>query len=413
MIRPVGRLCLALSLAALLAGGVLPVAAAAPAPEPASRERVDYLELRQDDLKSDLNSKLDALEKRIAEKLKQTEGSVKDDIEKQDKRVADLQVILGQQANFGQWLSIGVGLLEIILLFLGALVGYLGYKRLSDEGKKRLKKMEKLLSEMEEKAKDASTHHEGIKNDHEDIKQTKAKTVSILNELQELKERKGETSQEASPELTERVKEAERHLEEKPSSGLTAEEWFFRALSADMQKKPYAEIAAYDELIERFAASAALEDLTYVAKALVNKGITLGQLDKSEEAIACYDDVAERFGKRTESSFLEPVASALLSKGVTLGQSGKSEEEIACYDDVVKRFGERPEPTLQEQVAKALFNKGVTLGQLGKSEEEIASLEEVVKRFGKTDNPELKELVETAQEGIDLAKGATKENPDA
>ena len=51
-----------------------------------------------------------------------------------------------------------------------------------------------------------------------------------------------------------------------------------------------------------------------VAKALVNKGVALGVLDRSVEAIAVYDDVVARFGAATEDSLREPVAKAKAGK---------------------------------------------------------------------------------------------------
>ena len=73
---------------------------------------------------------------------------------------------------------------------------------------------------------------------------------------------------------------------------------------------------------------------TATAGALVNKGVTLGQLGRSEEAIAVYDDVVGRFGTATELPLREKVARALVNKGVTLTQLGRREEAIAVYNDV-------------------------------------------------------------------------------
>jgi tetratricopeptide (TPR) repeat protein len=89
------------------------------------------------------------------------------------------------------------------------------------------------------------------------------------------------------------------------------------------------------------------------ARALFNKGITLGALGRSEDAIAAYDDVVGRFGLATEAPLREQVAMALVNKGVTLGALGRSEDAIAAYDDVVDRFGLATEAPLREQVAMA------------------------------------------------------------
>ncbi|WP_429197018.1 tetratricopeptide repeat protein, partial [Aeromonas veronii] len=55
-------------------------------------------------------------------------------------------------------------------------------------------------------------------------------------------------------------------------------------------------ITVYDELIQRFGTSDVAEIQEQVAKALLNKGVTLGQLDRSEDAITVYDELIQRFG---------------------------------------------------------------------------------------------------------------------
>ena len=165
------------------------------------------------------------------------------------------------------------------------------------------------------------------------------------------------------------------------------------------------EIAVYDEVAQRFGTRSEPELLERVARALFNKGVTLGQLKRLEEEIAVYDDVVQRFGTRSEPAFLESVAKVLLNKGITLGQLNRPEEEIAIYDDVVQRFGSRSEPELLERVAKALVYKGITLGQLNRSDEAMAVYDEVVERFGTRSEPELIEPVAKAREFLAEIKG--------
>jgi preprotein translocase subunit SecA len=90
-----------------------------------------------------------------------------------------------------------------------------------------------------------------------------------------------------------------------------------------------------------------------VAKALVNKGITLGDLNRSEDEISVYDEVLRRFGDATEPAMREQVARALLYKGFRLGDLNRSEDEISVYDEVVRRFGNATEPAVRELMAKA------------------------------------------------------------
>jgi tetratricopeptide (TPR) repeat protein len=155
-------------------------------------------------------------------------------------------------------------------------------------------------------------------------------------------------------------------------------------------------IAVYDDLLRRFGDAQEPVLRERVAMALLNKGYRLGVLNKSEEAIAVYDDLLRRFGDAQEPVLREQVAMVLLNKGYRLGVLNKSEEAIAVYDDLLRRFGDAQEPALRERVAKALFNKGITLGALNRREEEIAVYDEVLRRFGDAQEPELQKQVAMA-----------------
>ena len=157
-----------------------------------------------------------------------------------------------------------------------------------------------------------------------------------------------------------------------------------------------AEMAAYDEVVERFGDCDALELQMHVARALFNKGAIWGQLGKVESEIVVYDEVVERFGDIDIPKHQVPVAMALVNKGYRLGQLGQDEAAIATCEEVVERFGDSDAPDLQAQVAMALFNKGAIWGQLGKLESEIAVYGEVVERFGDLDVPKLQEQVAMA-----------------
>ncbi|HEX5338808.1 MAG TPA: tetratricopeptide repeat protein, partial [Gallionella sp.] len=98
-----------------------------------------------------------------------------------------------------------------------------------------------------------------------------------------------------------------------------------------------------------------------VAKALVNKGFRLGQMNRNEDEIAVYDEVVKRYGEAPETALRELVAKALVNKGIRLGQMNRNEDAIAVYDEVVNRYGDAPEAVLREQVAMALNGKGFRL----------------------------------------------------
>ena len=54
----------------------------------------------------------------------------------------------------------------------------------------------------------------------------------------------------------------------------------------------------------------------------------------------------------------------MVEKGVMLGTLSKTEEEIEIYDEVITRFQGTQELALREQMVKAMVNKGVALGAL-------------------------------------------------
>ena len=119
-----------------------------------------------------------------------------------------------------------------------------------------------------------------------------------------------------------------------------------------------------------------------IAKALVGKAITLGRLERPEDAIAVYDVLLARFGDDPAPGVREQAAKALVGKGVALGELERPEDEIAVYDELVARFGDDLTPGVREQAAAALLNKAITLGRLERPEDEIAVYDELLARFG-------------------------------
>jgi|GEM_PF-914159 len=133
-----------------------------------------------------------------------------------------------------------------------------------------------------------------------------------------------------------------------------------------------------------------------VARAFIGKGIALRRLERFEEALECQNAVLARFGDTIEPALRELVAKALFGKGVTLGQLGRHEQAVETYDNVVARFGDVVEPALREQVAGALVNKGYALVQLGRHEQAVETYDNVLTRFGDVVEPALRERVARA-----------------
>jgi hypothetical protein len=68
-------------------------------------------------------------------------------------------------------------------------------------------------------------------------------------------------------------------------------------------------IVTSDDAIARFGAAPELALREQVAMALVNKGVSLGALNRREEASAVHRDLIERFGA-TEEETLKPIVQA-------------------------------------------------------------------------------------------------------
>jgi tetratricopeptide (TPR) repeat protein len=160
------------------------------------------------------------------------------------------------------------------------------------------------------------------------------------------------------------------------------------------------------------AAFGEAEDLESGARALLNKGVELSRLDRSEEAIAVYDDLLTRFGGATELPLRELVAYAIYNKGITLATTpGRPEEAIAVFDDLLARFKGATELPLRELVAQTLYTKGSTLATLGGPEEAIVFCDELLALFGSATELPLRELVAQAlvQKGSILATLSRRE----
>jgi tetratricopeptide (TPR) repeat protein len=171
-------------------------------------------------------------------------------------------------------------------------------------------------------------------------------------------------------------------------------------------------IAAFEELIGSFSEADDPVLREAIARGLFYKGVALDELGRREEAIAVFDDLIGRFGEADVADLREEVAHALLHKGLDLGRLKRGEEAIAVYDELIRRFGEADEPTFRRHVVGALFNKGIALDELKWMEEAIGVYDDLIRRFGEADDPALREHVAYAlfNKGVALDElGQTEE----
>ena len=152
-------------------------------------------------------------------------------------------------------------------------------------------------------------------------------------------------------------------------------------------------MAAWSEVMQRFDKSVVPALLDSVLRAMVNKGAMLAGLDRLSDALAVWNEVEQRFGTSDREGVLELLATALTCKGVTLIQLDRPEDGLSAWDEVVQRYGRSKIPGVLAQVATALVSKGVYLAHANRQEEALTVWDEVSRRFAKHDAPVVLQLV--------------------
>jgi hypothetical protein len=72
-------------------------------------------------------------------------------------------------------------------------------------------------------------------------------------------------------------------------------------------------------------------------------GVAHFYLNNPNESISAFTAVVEHSDSAGDTDEQSWAARALYNKGITLGQLGRSGEEVAVYDDLIARFGSAPE----------------------------------------------------------------------
>ena len=141
-------------------------------------------------------------------------------------------------------------------------------------------------------------------------------------------------------------------------------------------------LSLFDAVLNRFAESTKPKLRAMAAKALIRKGEIFYVMDRPKEALEACEEVDRRYGKDEASAVREHVAVALLNRGVALRTLSRTQDALATNDELARRFGESTNPDILVTVAKALCDKGITLSNELRLQEALRSSDEVVHRFG-------------------------------
>jgi tetratricopeptide (TPR) repeat protein len=114
------------------------------------------------------------------------------------------------------------------------------------------------------------------------------------------------------------------------------------------------------------------------------------------EALPLFDEVVERFGESDDIDVQERVARALLDKGLTLDKLGRHASELQAYDELLRRYAGTDQQQTLEHVAWALYDKALALHNLDREADAAATYREVIERFRDAEADEIRPRVSWA-----------------
>ena len=356
-------------------------------------------------------------------------------LDAQDKRIGDLDIWTGQQANHMAAISnvtAFVGTLITLIAIAASFVIYFSTKdRASNEAKEAaerwFEKNNRQLHEQIEKLKsEAEQHHKQIKvitneanelqsqvfslqqkatEAHSEIDLLKTgvvdhakKTHQVFdNAAQQILSQpvKDQSSQKpVDPAAADIVRQASLALESKPEKEFTSHDHFARGLNEYLAERFDSALLSFDKSLDH--AKSELMSAENYAGLMFSRALVLGRLGRNEDEIAAYDEIVRRYDNNDSPALRQLIAESILNKGVRLGQIDRIEDEIAAYDEIDQRYGKDDNLALREQVAKALLNKGIVLGQLDRRDSEITIYSEIDRRYCKDESNVLRRQVAMA-----------------
>ena len=143
---------------------------------------------------------------------------------------------------------------------------------------------------------------------------------------------------------------------------------------------------ALDGFLQEFGDQKASTVPDLVARALLNKGITLTRLDRCEEAVLAYDAAVETFASTDSPELRDALATVLVNKSHCLKEIGRIPDAIAACDELIAKFGGESTDPVEASVAIALFNRATMLSQLHQTEKALAGYDDLFRRFSSNES---------------------------
>lgn len=300
--------------------------------------------------------RLDALEKRLTDATQQ--------------HANQLSVISNQNTTVGHYISYTSISITMIVTLAGFITYFSAKNRAEKEAReasgrwfkehsdKLSKEIEDLRRIAEQATAEIAKHQIDVANNASNtIESFKRKADSILTaKFAE----DGKNPVPLDPEAVNEVKRVNEKLKDKPESSFTSADHYARGVAYFTRTNYQSAIDSFDKAWNHAPRDTDVETL---ASYLLAKGVTLGELGRSEEAIALYDQIDQRFGKDEADGVREQVSSALNGSGFLRIMLAKQH-----WPDEEKRHVLLSESELIIQRSidlRSVGDRGIRLGNLG------------------------------------------------
>ena len=161
---------------------------------------------------------------------------------------------------------------------------------------------------------------------------------------------------------------------------------YIKAECLDEADDHRAEIAAYNEVIERFGDHQDAEVKRRVLRAEVSCAATLTEIGDNAAAIKACDRAIQSLGGSPENPADEALlAMALENKAKALHDEGQLDVAIDVLDEIVSRYGDRDNKQFKLLTIRSLFNKGLILGRLDETAGTVTIYTSAWQRYGDCD----------------------------
>jgi len=142
--------------------------------------------------------------------------------------------------------------------------------------------------------------------------------------------------------------------------------------------------------------TAPIELQRLAARALMLKGLRLGDSGEYERGTETFGELIDKFCGSVDPILAEHVFDAFINKSVFLRHLDRTREELEACTTSISLFSNSPERSMQVRVAKVLLGLACRLGQLERHAESIATYAQVVERFEGSADGELRDAVSIA-----------------